>query len=250
MECNSLTGKNCLYASRSRRYGEDKEYSVCSSLMSDPIGDILYKCVDDDSAGDIRAHNSLPPFSDDHKTFLSVVSLTSQRCAQHRSVEKILSALLSTQLQTPEVTLTLSQDGPINSSVRPMTPTNERSTYIEIQILYHIHGLRCVLRDMQQAGRQMNCEDISSILSSIQSLYSVLPDPLLLAIHHIVSSLQQSLKSTDDKAFQEKQLNLLLTNVLSLCEHIQFQLLTESKQLTRRAGAITIVARHIIPFVA
>ncbi|KAG8341833.1 hypothetical protein ERJ75_000733200 [Trypanosoma vivax] len=112
--------------------------------------------------------------------------------------------------------------------------------YPEVALLRDVHQIRRTLRDLQMCPKENRLTHRVSVQKSFESMYRVLPDPLLLTISKTIGKVGEN----------EDYFRALEPHLLDLAEYIQQVIIRETKSLQCRAKIIELQLRGVAPFVA
>lgn len=172
-------------------------------------------------------------FRAEDRLLLSLIALCASQCTAARSAEVVLDALLMPPAE-PSASPTEPQAGAGGLSER----------YPEVRVLMHLHHLRCALRDLQECPAHARRTFVLILHEHLVGLASVLPDPLFSAIAIL---LQRRLAADTDESLAKSDRHVLETQLAEVVEATQTELLRATKQLTARAGIVTLRFHHDIP---
>ncbi|KAK7195463.1 hypothetical protein NESM_000473600 [Novymonas esmeraldas] len=164
---------------------------------------------------------------------LSFIALGAAQCVSSRSAEIVLDAVLS----PPSAP---SAPGDSDSDAENLV-----SRYPEVRVVFHLHCLRCALRDLQECPAHARRTFFSIVQEHVAALATVLPDPLFTAIAAVLEGL---LASVSDDSLAKGHCHVLEVQLMKIVEATQLELLCATKQLRVRAGELTLRFHHSIPY--
>ncbi|KAG5498800.1 hypothetical protein JKF63_03089 [Porcisia hertigi] len=184
--------------------------------------------------------NTVQDFRPSDRPLLSFIGMIAAQCAVARSAEVLLDAMLM-----PLTPPSLSSASVASSAGGEDSADRISDRYPEVCVLRHLHYLRCALRDLQECPPHARRTFFSIIHEHLTALAQVLPDPLFSAIALV---LQQLLAANTDEALAKDRCHVLEVQLIHVVEATQKELLRATKQLSTRAGVVTLRFHHDIPY--
>ncbi|CAG9578537.1 conserved hypothetical protein [Leishmania major strain Friedlin] len=183
--------------------------------------------------------NTVKDFRPSDRPLLSFIALSAAQSSVARSAEVVLDAALM-----PPTTPSSSES--LAPSVAEISSADRLSArYPEVRVLLHLHYLRCALRDLQECPTHARRTFFSIIHEHLAALALVLPEPLFTAIAAV---LQRFLAMSTDEALAKDRCHVLEVQLMHIVEATQTELLRATKQLSTRAGVMTLRFHHDIPY--
>ncbi|GET90909.1 hypothetical protein, conserved [Leishmania tarentolae] len=173
------------------------------------------------------------------RALLSFIALSAAQSSIARSAEVVLdAALMPPMMQSSSASL-----APLDDEISRTEGLSDR--YPEVRVLLHLHYLRCALRDLQECPTHARRTFFSIIQEHLVALALVLPEPLFTAIAAV---LQRFLAMKTDEALAKGHCHVLEVQLMHIVEATQTELLRATKQLSMRAGVMTLRFHHDIPY--
>ncbi|KAL7696540.1 hypothetical protein NQL31_005512 [Lotmaria passim] len=189
-------------------------------------------------------------FREEDRLLLSFIALSAAQSAVARSAEVVLEAALTTPPEAASGDATPSSTPANSSSGATQTDIEYRSLadrYAEVRVLLHLHCLRCALRDLQECPTHARRTFYTILERHVTKLAAVLPDPLFLAIATVLKGLLVR-AAEDDDALNKQQCHVLEVQLMHVVTETQVELLRATRQLTVRAGVLSLRFHHDIPY--
>ncbi|CAD2217965.1 hypothetical protein, conserved [Angomonas deanei] len=111
-------------------------------------------------------------------------------------------------------------------------------------MIEYITSIRACLRSLQKCPAHARVSFYHNIASLVDKLFDCLPDPLFIALANVVRSIE-----TSPELKERKTANVLEGQLVSVVNAVQTEILTSTRNLTKRSGVITLRFRSSIPFV-